>query len=230
MIDIDFQDFKKIFEAKKHKGKTYKQIVDWLKKKGFKTERGNEFVYSNVENYIRQSGIDKSRFKIVGAGSGGKYEDLAQIKKATDALKKFVERKNGYKVLNITQNKMLEAIRANTDLLRKDNIIKVKNNIMKELGWINPNQYKNEIIVKVFVDEHTDKGCFDGKEKFSDKLLEFRSKHPDHIFEEINRIFRKWAEGVFEVEGVNRYSLKKQTLKDLKNWSPTMKQERGLNE
>ena len=62
------------------------------------------------------------------------------------------------------------------------------------------------MVVKTFIDSLEVNNGFTGNEKFSDVLEEFRGKG-DHRFEQINKDFKAWAKGEYEVDGVDRSKL-----------------------
>ena len=78
-------------------------------------------------------------------------------------------------------------------------------------------RYRQEMVVKTFIDSLEVNNGFTGNEKFSDVLKEFRGSS-DHTFEQINKDFKSWAKGEYEVDGVDRSKLTEQQLKDIKNY------------
>jgi len=88
--------------------------------------------------------------------------------------------------------------------------------------------YKRKTIVDSFLAHLEMVGEFDGNEKGAKILQQFQSGHPDHKFEEINKAFRKWVDGEFEVRGVDRSKLNKGQLEEIKNWKPRNTQARSL--
>ena len=88
--------------------------------------------------------------------------------------------------------------------------------------------YKNDTVVRAFLGHLETVGEFDGNEKMAKILQQFQSAHPDHKFETINKTFRKWANGDFEVRGVDRSKLTKADLDAIKNWKPQMTGNRTL--
>ena len=62
-------------------------------------------------------------------------------------------------------------------------------------------RYRQEMVVKTFIDSLEVNQGFTGNEKFSPVLEEFRGGS-DHTFEQINKDFKSWAKGEYEVDGV----------------------------
>ena len=87
-------------------------------------------------------------------------------------------------------------------------------------------RYRQEMVVKTFIDSLEVNNGFTGNEKFSDVLKEFRGTG-DHVFEKINKDFKAWAKGEYEVDGVDRSKLTAQQLSDIKNYKSNQKQIRS---
>ena len=87
-------------------------------------------------------------------------------------------------------------------------------------------RYRKEMVVKTFIDSLEVNNGFTGNEKFSDVLKEFRGSY-DHQFEQINKDFKSWARGEYEVDGVDRSKLTPKQLKDIKNYKSNQKQVRS---
>ena len=69
-------------------------------------------------------------------------------------------------------------------------------------------------------DDFAKHGQFTGEAKFNPILQEFKGKIPENAFNEINRTFKEWTKGKFEIQGLNRSTFDKHTTKNLKNWKP----------
>jgi hypothetical protein len=95
------------------------------------------------------------------------------------------------------------------------------------IGKEGKKRYRQEMVVKTFIDSLEVNNGFTGNEKFSDVLKEFRGSK-DHKFEQINKDFKSWAKGEYEVDGVDRSKLTPQQLKDIKNYKPNQKQIRSV--
>ncbi len=76
--------------------------------------------------------------------------------------------------------------------------------------------FRNDMVVKSFIQHLKSVGEFDGQEKFDKVLDQFtykkdgKRKSADHLYEDINRSWKSWINGEFEVDGVDRAQLKKE--------------------
>ena len=89
-------------------------------------------------------------------------------------------------------------------------------------------RYRREMVIKTFIDSLEVNKGFTGNEKFLPVLKEFRGTGM-HVFEQINKDFKAWAKGEFEVDGVDRSKLTPKQLKDIKDYKPNQKQIRSVN-
>jgi hypothetical protein len=97
------------------------------------------------------------------------------------------------------------------------------------IGSAGKKRYRQEMVVKTFIDSLEVNNGFTGNEKFSDVLKEFRGSE-DHRFEQINKDFRAWVKGEYEVDGVDRSKLTPEQLKEIKNYKRgNQKQIRSVN-
>ena len=96
------------------------------------------------------------------------------------------------------------------------------------IGKEGKKRYRQEMVVKTFIDSLEVNKGFTGNEKFSPVLEEFRGGS-DHTFEQINKDFKSWAKGEYEVDGVDRSKLTEQQLKDIKNYKSNQKQIRSVS-
>tara|TARA_R100001443_G_scaffold4496_2_gene13054 strand:- start:444 stop:3839 length:3396 start_codon:yes stop_codon:yes gene_type:complete len=87
-------------------------------------------------------------------------------------------------------------------------------------------RYRQEMVVKTFIDSLEVNKGFTGNEKFLPVLEEFRGTGM-HVFEKINKDFKAWAKGEYEVDGVDRSKLTAQQLNDIKNYKSNQKQIRS---
>ena len=94
------------------------------------------------------------------------------------------------------------------------------------IGSEGKKRYRREMVVKTFIDSLEVNNGFTGNEKFSDVLKEFRGSE-DHRFEQINKDFKAWVKGEYEVDGVDRSKLTAQQLEDIDNYKPNQKQIRS---
>jgi hypothetical protein len=164
-----------------------------------------------------------------------------QLKKASKAkltktkvnqiLKANSELKNGLRVFklplaivdyNTTPNsvfaKVVESL--DKDKVQIEGLKKVFKQAIKDGNYLTKDAYRKEMIVKAFMDDFAKHGQFTGEAKFNPILQEFKGKIPENAFSEINKTFKEWTKGKYEVEGFNRSTLDKHTTKNLKNWKP----------
>jgi len=94
---------------------------------------------------------------------------------------------------------------------------------------------RKDMVVNGFVEYLKDNGEFDGGEKFLKSLEKFtEGKDIDHKYSEINKAWKSWIAGEFEVEGVDRTQLSKELkarnidYSKIDNWSANASQKRGL--
>jgi len=79
--------------------------------------------------------------------------------------------------------------------------------------------FRREKVVKAFVNYLDVNGELDGNEKRLKELKIFRGTGKK-LYRNINETFQEWANGDFEVEGIDRKKLKVDQIKQIKNWSP----------
>ena len=93
--------------------------------------------------------------------------------------------------------------------------------------------FRNDMVVKSFIQHLKSVGEFDGQEKFDKVLEQFTTDSVDHKYENINRSWKSWLNGDFEVEGVDRAQLKKELkargidYSQIDNWKASSAQGRG---
>jgi hypothetical protein len=161
---------------------------------------------------------------------GVAYERPDVLKIIEDKLKSTVEKKDGFKVVNWnekTTHPMLikEFKKNNIELKAKEFINKAINKVFEKNNWINPTQYRKEIVVDSFMKHLDTVGEFDGEEKLAKELKPFLGEpatkdKPSKLYQTINRDFTDWRAGKFEVSTVDRDLLDKNALKEIKNWMP----------
>ena len=161
---------------------------------------------------------------------GVAYERPDVLKIIEDKLKSTVEKKDGFKVVNWnekTTHPMLikEFKKNNIQLKAKEFINKAINKVFEKNNWINPTQYRKEIVVDSFMKHLDTVGEFDGEEKLAKELKPFLGEpatkdKPSKLYQTINRDFTDWRAGKFEVSTVDRNLLDKNALKEIKNWMP----------
>jgi|MDTB01.1.fsa_nt_gb hypothetical protein len=96
--------------------------------------------------------------------------------------------------------------------------------------------FRNDMVVNSFVNHLKQVGEFDGQEKFAKSLEQFtKGKDADHLYEGINKSWKSWIAGEFEVDGINRAQLKKELkargvdYNKINNWSASASQKRGVS-
>ena len=85
---------------------------------------------------------------------------------------------------------------------------------------------RRETVVKSFLNYLENNGEFDGYEKLADELKPYRYDNIDRVYQLINKDFKDWKDGKFEVEGIDRKNLSAIAKQEIKNWSPKAKGER----
>ena len=100
--------------------------------------------------------------------------------------------------------------------------------------------FRNDMVVNSFVEHLKTVGEFDGQEKFAKVLEQFtykkdgKLKDKMHLYEDINRSWKSWIAGEFEVDGIDRAKLKKElkarglSYDQIENWSAAASQKRGV--
>ena len=95
------------------------------------------------------------------------------------------------------------------------------------------------MVVKSFIQHLKSVGEFDGQEKFDKVLDQFtytkdgKRKDKMHLYESINKSWKSWINGEFEVDGVDRAQLKKELkargidYSQIDNWKAAQTQKRG---
>jgi len=82
-------------------------------------------------------------------------------------------------------------------------------------------------VVKTFLNYLDKNGEFDGNEKLEKALVKYQKDSVDHRFENINRYFKDWRAGKFDVEGIDNAKSRKNI--EVKNWSPKARGARTQN-
>ena len=82
-------------------------------------------------------------------------------------------------------------------------------------------------VVKTFLNYLEKNKEFDGNEKLEKALVKYQKDSVDHRFENINRYFKDWRSGNFDVDGIN--NAKARALIEVKNWSPKARGVRTQN-
>jgi len=82
-------------------------------------------------------------------------------------------------------------------------------------------------VVKTFLNYLEKNKEFDGNEKLEKALVKYQKDSVDHRFENINRYFKDWRAGKFDVEGIDNAKSRKNI--EVKNWSPKARGARTQN-
>jgi hypothetical protein len=180
---------------------------------------------------VEGGSVDRQEF-----GNGGRpaigiaYERPDVLKIIKEKLKNSVEKKEGFKVVNWnekTTHPMLikEFKKNNIKLNNREFINKAITKVFEENNWIDPVQYRREMVVDSFMKHLDTVGEFDGEEKLAKELKPFLGEpatknKPSKLYETINRDFKDWRAGKFEVSTVDRNALDKNALTEIKNWMP----------
>jgi hypothetical protein len=106
------------------------------------------------------------------------------------------------------------------DKVQIEGLKKVFNQAIEDGNYFTKDAYRKEMIVKTYMDDFAKHGQFTGEAKFNPILQEFKGKIPENAFNEINRTFKEWTKGKFEIQGLNRSTFDKHITKNLKNWKP----------
>ena len=93
----------------------------------------------------------------------------------------------------------------------------LKNPRVKKLALFGTTVARNDV-VKTFLNYLDKTGEFDGNEKLEKALVKYQRDSVDHRFETINRYFKNWRAGKFDVEGIDNAKSRKNI--EVKNWSP----------
>jgi len=104
-----------------------------------------------------------------------------------------------------------------------------KNPVFQDLQG-NKQKARRADVVRSFLNHLKNNQNFDGYEKIADELKDYRlkgDKAKDVQYQQINKDFRQWKEGKFEVEGIDRKDLSANVKEEIKNWSPKMTGERS---
>ena len=161
---------------------------------------------------------------------GVAYERPEVLKIIKNKLKDSVEKKDGFKVVNWSEEKtnpmlIKEFKKNNIKLTNREFINKAITKVFEENNWIDPTQYRREMVVDSFMKHLNTVGEFDGEEKLAKELKPFLGKastkdKASKLYDTINRDFKDWRAGKFEVSTVDRDLLDKNALSEIKNWIP----------
>ena len=97
---------------------------------------------------------------------------------------------------------------------------------VKKLALFGTTVRRNDV-VKTFLNYLDKNGEFDGNEKLEKALVKYQKDNIDHRFENINRDFKAWRAGKFDVDGIDNAKARKNI--EVKNWSPKARGARTQN-
>lgn len=82
-------------------------------------------------------------------------------------------------------------------------------------------------VVKTFLNYLENNGQFDGREKLEKGLIKYRIDNIDRRFQMINKDFKEWRSGLFDVDIPDNAKARKNI--EVKNWSTNLTGERAVN-
>ena len=159
-----------------------------------------------------------------GPQTGSALEADVNIKKVKKALNSIKKQKNKKLFFDWTENSdwykaLQKDLGSATKPLNREYTNLLINKTVDEYfpgsysGKMGKVKFKNDMVVNSFVNHLKQVGEFDGQEKFAKVLEQFQGSREGakggHPFESINKAWKSWIAGEFEVEGINRAQLKK---------------------
>jgi hypothetical protein len=173
----------------------------------------------------------KDKFTVgSGPGTGSALEAEETLKKVKVALNKIKKQKNNKNLFEWSEksnwyNKLRETLGGNSKLpngkfgMNRDFTNQLINQAVEEFfpgayhGKDAIKNFRNDMVVKSFIQHLKSVGEFDGQEKFDKVLEQFKNppkKGTPNNYESINKSWKAWRAGEFEVDGVDRAKLKKE--------------------
>ena len=207
-----------------------------------------------VKKYNRDEGYRKVVKDFVatpGPGTGRIFDDPAAINIVKANLNKIKKQKNNKNLFEWSEDSdwyrdLQKELNPNTKTgTNREYTNKLINNVVDEFfpgayhGKDAIKNFRNDMVVKSFIQHLKSVGEFDGQEKFDKVLDQFtykkdgKRKNADHLYEDINRSWKSWLKGEFEVDGIDRADLKKElkargiNYNQITNWSASSAQGRG---
>ena len=189
---------------------------------------------------------DKGFVQGSGPQTGSALEADINIKKVKKALNSIKKQKNKKQLFEWSEKsdwyKKLQKDLGGKKPLNREYTNKLINKTVDEFF---PNAYhgknamknfRNDMVVNSFINHLKQVGEFDGQEKFAKSLEQFtKGKDADHLYEGINKSWKSWIAGDFEVDGIDRKQLKKELkargidYNQINNWSASAAQKRGVS-
>jgi len=212
--------------------------------------------YSKSKKKINR---DESYRKVVkdfaatsGPGTGSVFDDPAAIDIVKAELNRIKKRKNNKDLFEWSEGSkwyknLQKRLNPNTKKgLNREFTNKLINQVVDEFfpgayhGKDAMFNFRNDMVVKSFIQHLKSIGEFDGQEKFDPVLDQFtyrkdgKRKDKMHLYEDINRSWNQWRQGKFEVDGVDRAQLKKElkargiNYSQIDEWKASAAQARGV--
>jgi len=160
-----------------------------------------------------------------GPGTGSVFDDPAAIDIVKAELNRIKKQRNNKNLFEWSEKsdwykKLQKRLNPNTEKgLNREFTNKLINKVVDEFfpgayhGKDAIKNFRNDMVVKSFIQHLKSKGEFDGLEKFDPVLKQFmappKKKTPNN-FEYIHRSWNDWRDGKFEVEGIDRAKLKEE--------------------
>jgi hypothetical protein len=182
-----------------------------------------------------------------GPGTGSVFDDPAAIDIVKAELNKIKKQRNNKDLFEWSEKSdwyknLRKRLNPNTKKgLNREFTNKLINQVVDEFfpgayhGKNAVTNFRNDMVVKSFIQHLKSVGEFDGQEKFDKVLDQFtKGKDPDHKYENINRSWKQWIAGEFEVDGVDRAQLRKElkargiNYNQITNWKASAAQARGV--
>jgi hypothetical protein len=185
-------------------------------RQGYKGSKSNKARDLRSQRYIGQVTTQDEKF----------------IKKAEQILKKNVETKNGVKVFRLEKEPkkgigLVDVVMKEGKLQNYGKVSFLINDIAEKNGWLTPKDYRRYLVVDSFMKDYGLNDQFTGEGKFNKRLKEFwNPKLPDR-YKGINKTFKEWAQGDFEVPGFDRSKFNSLLKKNLENWKPVRVNEKA---
>jgi len=230
---------------------SFEEYLRW-KRSGSFSQGGRIGFYAGG---TKLSKAKKKKLKVVkdftaqaGPGTGKAVDNPTYYKKVKSALNKIKKQRNNRAIFEWSENsdwykklrKDLGGSGKGSKGLNRDYTNQLINNVIEENfpnayhGKTAIKNFRNDMVVNSFVEHLKTVGEFDGYEKTA-KILEQFEGVGDHRYENINRSWKSWIAGEFEVDGLDRAKLKKElkarglSYDQIDNWSVSSAQKRGVN-
>ena len=160
-----------------------------------------------------------------GPGTGKIFDDPAAIEIVKANLNKIKKQRNNKALFEWSEDsdwyrKLRKELNPNTKTgTNRDYTNRLINQVVDEFfpgayhGKYAIKNFRNDMVVKSFIQHLKSVGEFDGQEKFDPVLEQFKNppkKGTPNNYESINKSWKQWIAGEFEVDGVDRAQLKKE--------------------